>query len=276
MSGAGNDFILFDAKINPKLELNPALISQFCNRRTGIGADGVLVIEPGNDLDFSLKYFNADGSTGSLCANGARCSLYYAEENGLSSGSNIRFLFNSREYTGRVFPNGSVRFNLFSPTEIKLNFEINVEGQLVKVSFADTGSPHVVVNIDDLFGNYAGSISRYKSLDEFPVVEVGRAIRFHPDFEPNGTNINFVQVEDRKIKIRTYERGVEDETLSCGTGSVASAVILFSNKLVNKPVEILARGGDQLIVDFDFDGQNFNNVSLTGPAKIVFTGEITI
>lgn len=276
MSGAGNDFILFDLKINPKLELTTEKIAQICNRRTGIGADGVLVLEPAVEADFGMQYFNADGLSGSLCANGSRCSLLYAAENGLASGSRISFLFNSKHYSGEVFADRSVKFNLLPPTRIKLNFKIKFAGQLVNASFADTGSPHVVVKIEDALKNPADLKSGYTTIEYFPVFEVGKEIRYHKDFAPEGTNVNFVQVVDGMVKIRTYERGVEDETLSCGTGSVASAVVLFKNGLVNQPVKLSAKSGDQLVVDFKFDGQNFDDVSLTGPAKVVFNGEITI
>ena len=276
MSGAGNDFILFDSKINPKLELTTEKIAQICNRRTGIGADGVLVLEPAVEADFGMQYFNADGFSGSLCANGSRCSLLYAAENGLASGSRISFLFNSKQYSGEVFADRSVKFNLLPPTRINLNFKIKFAGQLVNASFADTGSPHVVVKIEDVLKNPADLKSGYSLIEDFPVFEIGKEIRYHKDFAPEGTNVNFVQVVDGMAKIRTYERGVEDETLSCGTGSVASAVVLFKNGLVNQPVKLSAKSGDQLVVDFKFDGQNFDDVSLTGPAKVVFNGEITI
>ena len=276
MSGAGNDFILFDSKINPKLELTPEKIAQICNRRTGIGADGVLVLEAANEVAFGMKYFNADGYSGSLCANGSRCSLLYAAETGLASNSGISFLFNSRRYSGEVLADGRVKFNLLPPSLIKLNFKVKFAGQLVNASFADTGSPHVVIRIEDVLRNPAELKSGFSSIDDFPVFELGKEIRYHKDFAPDGTNVNFVQVVDGLVKIRTYERGVEDETLSCGTGSVASAVVLYRNGLINKPVKLSAKSGDQLVVDFKFDGQNFDDVSLTGPAKVVFNGEITI
>lgn len=276
MSGAGNDFILFDNKINPKLVFSKEKIAQFCNRRTGIGADGILIIHDSKGFDFGMQYFNSDGSTGSLCGNSARCSLHYAKISGLiKNSSNIKFEFNNQEFSGEVFDNGQVKFNLHNPKNIKLNFGIKVLRQLINASYADTGSPHVVIRIEDVLKNNEDLKSFYKELDDFPVLEFGKLVRFHDDFTPAGTNVNFVQVNEGKILIRTYERGVEEETLSCGTGSVASAVLMFYNNLVKKPVEILARSGDQLIVDFDFDGQNFSNVSLTGPAKVVFNGEIT-
>ncbi len=275
MSGAGNDFILFDAKINPKLDFSKEKISQICDRRNGIGADGVLIIDRADGFDFEMKYYNADGSFGSLCGNGARCSLLYAKLNGLLNSTKSRFLFSNKVFSGEICKDGNVKFELLPPSNIKLNFKIKVAGQLVNSSFVNTGSPHVVIKIEDVLKNPLELSTSYNHINDFPVYDLGKAIRFHDDFIPEGVNVNFIQVADNKVKIRTYERGVENETLSCGTGSVASAVILFYNKLVKKPVEILVKSGDQLLVDFEFDGRFFSNVSLTGPAKVVFNGEIT-
>jgi diaminopimelate epimerase len=276
MSGAGNDFILLDSRINPDFELTTEKIAQICNRRTGIGADGVLIINPVSNFNFEMKYFNADGSYGSLCANGSRCSLLYANENGLAGDATIKFLCNNKEYSGEVFSDEKVKFFLLPPGALKTNFMLEAAGYLMRVSFVDTGSPHIVIRIEDVMENSENPKSTYFSVDSFPVYKVGKAIRLHPDLSPEGTNVNFVQIVDGIVKIRTYERGVEDETLSCGTGSVASALILYNFGLVDKPVKLLTKSGDYLFVDFVFDGQNFSNVSLTGPAKVVFNGEITI
>jgi len=275
MSGAGNDFVLFDAKINPKLELSKEKISKICHRRNGIGADGVLVIEDVDGYDFEMKYYNSDGSNGSLCGNGARCSLYYANLSGKINSSVAKFVCNNKSYTGQVFENGSVKFDLLQPEQIKINFKIKAAGQMINACFANTGSPHVVIRIEDVLENPMDLKSFYKKIENFPVFEIGRSIRFHTDFMPKGTNVNFIQVLDGKIYIRTYERGVEEETLACGTGSVASAVLMFKRNLVSNHVEIIAKSGDQLFVDFIFDGMSFSNVSLTGPAKIIYNGEIT-
>ncbi|MEW6651959.1 MAG: diaminopimelate epimerase [Bacteroidota bacterium] len=275
MSGSGNDFILFDSKINPGLNFSNEKIAQICSRRTGIGADGILIIENAAGYDFEMKYYNADGTNGSLCANGARCSLQYAKLSGLLNSAKARFVFNNKVYSGEVLCDGRVKFDLLPPSKIKFNFKIKTAGQLVNSCYANTGSPHVVIKIEDVLKNPMDINSSYEKIEVFPVYDIGKDVRYHPDFTPEGTNVNFVQIEEGKIKIRTYERGIEDETLSCGTGSVASAVIMFYNGLVNKPVEIVAKSGDQLFVDFNFDGQNFTDVSLTGPAVVVFNGEIT-
>lgn len=276
MSGSGNDFILFDKKINPKLELTPSKIAQICNRRTGIGADGVILLEPGVNSVFVMKYFNADGYEGSLCGNGARCSLFYSKEIGWSNSSNINFKFGEKNYSGTVLDGELVKFNFQMPEDLKIGFVIQVDSQSIKASYINTGSPHVVICVEDVLRNIEDSKSFYTCLDDFPVLELGKKIRYHEEFAPTGVNVNFIKYEDGLLKIRTYERGVEDETLSCGTGAVASAVVACKMGLAKQPITLLAKSGDQLIVDFKFDGLEFTDVSLTGPVKVVFNGEITI
>ncbi len=276
MSGSGNDFILFDKKINPKLELTPSKIARICNRRTGIGADGVLLLEPSVKSVFQMKYFNSDGYEGSLCGNGARCSLFYSTEIGWTDGSDINFEFNEQIYSGSVLNGELVKFIFQQPEDVKLGFVIRVDGQSIQASYVNTGSPHIVINAEDVLQNKEDSKSNYTGLEGFPVCELGKKIRYHEEFAPNGVNVNFIKYENGLLKIRTYERGVEDETLSCGTGSVASAVVAYSMGIAKQPITLLAKSGDQLIVDFEFDGLKFTDVSLTGPVKVVFNGEITI
>jgi diaminopimelate epimerase len=156
---------------------------------------------------------------------------------------------------------------------VKLKLGINAAGQSIKCSFIDTGSPHVVINIEEVLTDPADKNSFYTDLNSFPVLQIGREIRYLKDFSPGGTNVNFIKVLDKKVLIRTYERGVEDETLSCGTGSVASALVAKFVYELNPPVSLLTRGGDYLTVDFKSDGHEISDLSLSGPAKITFTGE---
>ena len=276
MHGAGNDFILFDKKINPDLELMPDIIAELCRRHTGIGADGVLLISDSTDTAFDMRYFNADGSTGSLCANGARCAIQYGYLSGRFQNRKIKFRANDVEYSGIVLEEGKVQFYLNHPGKMKQNFKIKVWNQLIPASFADTGSPHIVVKIDDVLKDPSDPSSFYNNLDEFPVYQLGREIRNHPDFAPGGTNVNFIKLEDNSIRIRSFERGVEDETLACGTGSVASALISFVKEGFNPPISVFTKSGDELIVDFKMDNMKVTEISLTGPAKVVFKGELTI
>lgn len=275
LSGAGNDFILFDKKINPDLRLNNDTIQKICNRNTGIGADGVLIINENAVADFSLNYFNADGSSGTLCANGSRCAIHYAYNFDWIKSKIVKFVFNNEFYSGEVIENEIVKFILPSPKNMKYNFKVKTFNQLINASFVDTGSPHVVIEIQHVLRNFKDLSSFYNDINNFPVFELGKEIRFHKDFLPNGVNVNFIKVDDDVIKIRTYERGVENETLSCGTGTVASAVVINKVKKINPPLKFIAKSGDTLIVDFAVESGEYKNISLTGPAKIIFKGEIT-
>ena len=276
LSGAGNDFILFDKKINPQVEFTPQVIKKLANRQAGIGADGVLVISDVDGYAFGMNYYNADGSTGSLCGNGARCAILYGKESGRIDEDKIKFVANGTEYSGKVLDDGVVRLYLNQPSNLKYNFKIKAANQLINASYVDTGAPHVVINIGDVLRNVADHNSFYMDLNAFPVKELGREIRYNKDFAPEGTNVNFIKIEDGVIKIRSYERGVEDETLSCGTGSVAAAVISYTNYLLKPPISLFSKSGANLVVNFKIENQRMQDLSLTGPAEITFKGEITI
>lgn len=273
MSGAGNDFIVIDKNKNKGVSLNQKQISNLCSRRNGIGADGVILISNSKDSDFLMEYFNADGSTGSLCGNGARCAIQFASDSNKLKHSKASFNANNEKYSGEVVKKGIVKFELKPPSKVKLNFRIKAASQLIKSNFADTGSPHVVIEIEDVLALPKDLNSRYRNIQNFPVLEIGKEIRYSKDFAPNGTNVNFIQLKNNEVLIRTYERGVEDETLACGTGSVAAAIITSAIKSLNPPLKIKTWGGDELIVDFQRIGDRFDRVSLTGPAKTIFSGE---
>lgn len=275
LTGAGNDFIFFDRKEFPSLTMLPIAVRKLCDRRFGIGADGIIIIQDKDNYDFEMQYFNADGSTGSLCANGARCAIWFAEKTNRLTDKKAKFISNGNEYSGEVISDELIRFNLNPPTKSKFNFRIKAAEQLIKADFIDTGSPHVVIDIKDVLQDSKNPLSNFSKISDFPVYQLGREIRYHKDFSPSGTNVNFYTVEDDKIYIRTYERGVEDETLACGTGSVATAISAFLNKKISLPISIITWGGETLIVNFDVENQKVSKVSLTGPAKIVFEGKIS-
>lgn len=272
MSGAGNDFIFIEKKQNPDLNLLPEHIKKLCHRRNGIGADGLIFIEDLPDYDFKMSYFNADGSTGSLCGNGARCSIWFAQNSGRLKNGKARFTSNYIEYSGEVVDNECIKFNLNPPKKIKYNFKIKAFGQMITSHYADTGSPHVVIKISDILENAADPKSSFKKILDVPVLNIGKEIRYSSDFKPDGINVNFIEVIDNVIHIRTYERGVEDETLACGTGSVAAAIITCVTDNLKPPITLITRGGDKLIVYFEIENQKVKNLSLTGPAKIIFEG----
>lgn len=277
-SGAGNDFILFDVSKNKELHLTRDFIRQICKPHTGIGADGVLVINGATKADFQIKYFNSDGSTGSLCGNGARCVIKYAVENKIVKNTkNIKFLFCEKYYTGAIINNNEVRFDFKIPSEFKFEKKIiKTKNQLINAYYAYTGAPHLVIKIEDVFESPKNSNAKFNDITKFPVVKLGEKIRYSPEFLPNGTNVNFVQIKNNNVYIRTYERGVENETLACGTGSVAAALILrVTDKLVS-PISLITKIGEKLKVEFTVEKHKFKSVSLTGPAKKIFTGKITI
>ena len=269
MSGAGNDFVVNDKKQNPDLNIDAQFIQKICDRRNGIGADGFITIDDSSKYDFIMNYYNADGSTGSLCANGARCAVYFASETGRLTDDKAEFLSNEVQYNAEVISNEVIRFYLKSPKQIKYNFKIRVGGRLINAHYADTGSPHVIIDINESDGFF-------NSLEEINVENLGREIRNLPEFFDNGTNVNFIVVKDSVVHIRTYERGVEAETLACGTGSVAAAIICYVNHKLSVPIEIIPKSKEKLFVNFDVENSKVINLSLTGPAKIIFAGEMKI
>jgi diaminopimelate epimerase len=276
MSGAGNDFIVIDKNENPACVLSQNAIIKLCNRRTGIGADGVILIENSDELDFEMNYYNSDGSFGSLCGNGARCAIKFAKFSGRCGKNSIRFKANKEVYSGEVLDDDQIKLNLNPPSKLKYNFKIKAFGQLVNASFADTGSPHIVVNINDVSENSKDPRLKFQDLNRFPVIQIGRELRYASEFLPGGTNVNFILVKQGKVYIRTYERGVEDETWACGTGSAAAALIIYVTHKLKPPITIVPRSNEELIIDFEVEKNKVKNLSLTGPAKIVYTGQIQI
>ncbi len=266
MNGAGNDFILIDKSKNIDLKLSKKLIKQICSRKRGIGADGVLIIKPGKKYDFKLEYFNSDASTGTLCGNGARCSIKYAADNYNIKMNTIRFFFNKHIYKGKVIDDENIKFFLDVNDNIKQNLQIKFGKQKIFGKFINTGSPHVVINWDDI-----KSIVK-DDFNSFNVKDFGREVRFAKLFEPNGTNVNFIKLTKQKNYIRTYERGVEDETLACGTGVVAASIVALEVLKRKSPIEFSTYGGDTLKVDCKKIKQKKRKISLTGPAKINYIG----
>jgi diaminopimelate epimerase len=274
MSGAGNDFIVIDVNKHPDFLLNPDTISKLCNRRNGIGADGVITISDLKGYDFKMDYYNADGSTRTLCGNGARCAIKFAQVSNRLKNGKASFISSEDAYTGEILNEEKVKFNLNEPQSITKNV-VDAGNQNINYYFANTGSPHVVINIEEILKDPKNNKSFYSDMNEVPVVKIGREIRYHKNF-PGGTNVNFIKIVGEKILIRTYERGVEDETLACGTGAAASAVIssIFYN--LKSPIVLLTRGGDKLTVNFRIEKDNITNLSLSGPAKIIYTGNFLL
>lgn len=267
-SGAGNDFVLIDERENKNIDISENLIYNLCNRQTGIGADGLLYISDDNSTDFNLKYYNSDGKIGSLCGNGSRCAIKYAQMSGRISDV-CTFSWNSVLYKGLNLEDDQVCFYMKDPEDLQLGLSVEIFKQVVKGDFVNTGSPHFVIEVKEID-------PVIQSLENLDVFNWGTALRHHDQFLPAGTNVNFIKIEDAVMYIRTFERGVENETLACGTGSVASAIVSVLNNKIIVPVKIIPKSGEKLIVDFKLAEGKITGVTLTGPAKLVFQGEYYI
>jgi diaminopimelate epimerase len=261
MNGAGNDFILFDNR-SGGIDLDRNQIAQLCDRHRGIGADGILLLEnPTNGADFRMRYFNADGGEAEMCGNGARCFARFANK---VAGQKEKISFETPAgVISAELKDDLVTLRMTEPTDLRLNIDVPMAAENKAVHFINSGVPHVVIPV--------------AKIDDAAVRREGAAIRYHKMFSPNGTNVNFIEKRGgNKIAIRTYERGVEDETLACGTGIVASALIFAASEDCEGPINVLARGGDQLQVGFEKSDGQFRNVTLTGPAEFVFEGTIEL
>ena len=252
--GAGNDFIMVDGRTTPKLKA--AHIHQMCDRHFGIGADGFIVVEENNNADYEMIYFNSDGNIGSMCGNGARCAAVYATEKGITHALKIKFKAYDGIHFAELLPGRKVRVSMSDVLHWKTdggNFII------------DSGSPHFVKYV-----------FRTEGLD---VMAEGKKIRYSNEYKKEGINVNFVSVDKNKIHMRTYERGVEAETLACGTGTVAVALShLLKDGIPGNgkyDVEVVAIGGE-LKVQAEFLNGVFKNIFLTGPAEKVFEGSYAI
>ena len=260
-NGAGNDFILIDNRMGD-IRLDRGQIAQLCDRHRGIGADGILLLEkPGNCADFRMRYFNADGGEAEMCGNGARCFARFANRVAVAK-EQISFETQAGVISAEL-KGDSVTLEMTEPTDLRLHLGLDIAGENKTVHFINSGVPHVVITLPNI--------------NDVNVRREGAAIRYHTIFSPSGTNVNFIEKRGpRKIAIRTYERGVEDETLACGTGIVASALVFGATEGCDGPITVLARGGDELQVGFETVAGRFRNVTLTGPAEFVFEGEIEI
>jgi diaminopimelate epimerase len=250
--GTANDFVMIDNRDGHFDATNHALVAALCNRRLGIGADGLILLQNREGYDFEMVYFNADGRLGSMCGNGGRCTVAFASQLGVITDKAF-FLAADGDHYATVSPQGGV--------SLKMN-DVQAIECAPGFYYLNTGSPHYVEFVD--------------SLADYEVFQKGQAIRYNDRFRSEGTNVNFAQLPqpDEALFVRTYERGVEDETFSCGTGVTATA-IAASFKGLNSPVQIRTLGGN-LEVAFDRQGEQVTGIYLTGPAQFVFAGKITV
>ena len=260
MSGCGNDFIFIDNRTGI---LDPDHLGDFvpkvCAPKVSVGADGVVFIEDSRKANFRWRFFNSDGSEAEMCGNAGRCAARFAVLKGIAP---EKLAFETlagiiaAEVSGR-----RVKLQMIKPFGLKLDFSVQIDGNSHSLHFINTGVPHVI--------HFVSAASQVE------VKDLGRKIRFHAHFQPAGTNANFTQVIDRKrIKVRTYERGVEDETLACGTGAVASALISAAKGFVDSPVAVETSGGEILNIHFQKKGDGFDPVFLEGDTRLVYEGEL--
>jgi len=256
MTGGGNDFILIDnreGKIDADV-LRPS-ISRICRRRFSVGADGLILLEHSAKAHFRWRFFNADGSEAEMCGNGGRCAARLAHLLGMAPadlGFETRAGLIKAQVKGRV-----VRLTLPPPSDIRLGISLPIGEQEVSVDFINTGVPHAVILAPDL--------------QEVDVVGLGRQIRQHEAFQPAGTNVDFVSVDNGTVAIRTYERGVEDETLACGTGAVAAAIIAGMRGLTSSPFTVIPPSGEPLTIYYEGGGKD-KEVSLEGEVRMIYHG----
>jgi diaminopimelate epimerase len=260
MNGSGNDFILIDNRDGKVAEEDMRhLVMRACRRRESIGADGVIFVTNSDNYDFGWKFFNADGGEAEICGNGGRCVARFASLNGIAE-KNMTFQTLAGPISAEVMDR-VVKVLMPVPSGLKTDIGISFKPGWVSVDYINTGVPHVVVQVEDL--------------RDHPVFEQGRAIRYHTMFSPGGTNADFMRVIGPDfIELRTYERGVEDETLACGTGAIASALIANFRGMVSPPVRVATRGGEELKIYFHKEDDSFDKVWLEGTTSIVCKGKL--
>ncbi len=263
MNGAGNDFVVIDNR-DLKTDLPKELIAALCDRHRGIGADGLLAVEPAEDgANYKFRYYNADGGEAEMCGNGARCFGRFTAHLGEDVKNIVSFETIAGTLTAEMI-DSNVRIAMSDPFDLDLYADCKIDSLGADVHVLNTGVPHAVAFVDDL-----------ENLD---VLKNGAAVRYHERFAPNGTNANFAKIlAPDHIAIRTYERGVEGETLACGTGMCAAALIHNLLTDAPSPIKVDVAGGDTLEIGFERTGENtFTNVTLSGPADFVFEGDIEI
>jgi diaminopimelate epimerase len=260
MSGSGNDFIIVDNrdKIVDETDLLNFIV-KVCRRKMSVGADGFILVENTEGADFKWRFFNSDGSVAEMCGNGARCVARFAYLTGIA-GPEMSFETGAGIVEAQV-AGESVKIKMTDPSDLKTDYTLELKDRSISVSSINTGVPHVVMVTD--------------TLDDVEVVKMGREIRFHDMFAPAGTNVNFIcPIKDDTIGIRTYERGVEDETLACGTGSVAGALIMARKMKIDAPINVLTRSGVNLKIYYKEKNAAYQDIYLEGDARIIYRAEL--
>ncbi len=260
MSGSGNDFILMDGMDGSLSWVDSPWVKGICQRALSVGADGVIILERDDTYDFAWRFFNSDGSIAEMCGNGGRCAARFAYEKGIT-GPTMTFSTLAGPIRAEVYGK-RVKVQLTPPRLYSEALHVEIEDREYSLFYINTGVPHVVLEVEDVRA--------------FPIVEMGRKIRYHEAFSPAGTNVNVVQVLDaHTLAIRTYERGVEDETLACGTGSVAAALMTSMKKGMSSPVTIHAASGDILTVSWEGKVGQWAPVYFEGEVRFIYEGRLS-
>ena len=260
MSGSGNDFIIIDNRRNSIDETGLSdLIARVCRRKMAVGADGFILVENADMADFKWRFFNSDGSIAEMCGNGARCVARFAHLNGIA-GPNMSFETLAGIVEAQIIGN-RVKVKMTDPTEFKTDDTLDLKNGPVTISSINTGVPHVVIVKE--------------RIDNADIVEMGREIRFHGRFSPAGTNVNVVcHMADNTIAIRTYERGVEDETLACGTGSAAGAIVMAHKMKIGSPINVQTKSGGYLSIFYREKEGRYYDIYLEGDARIIYKAQL--
>jgi len=260
MSGSGNDFIVVDNRNKVVEETHLAsFIARVCRRKMSVGADGFILVENTDDADFGWRFYNSDGSVADMCGNGARCVARFAYLNQIS-GPKMSFKTQAGIVQAQV-NDDRVKIKMPDPTDFKKDYVLNLENSSQLISSINTGVPHVVITVNDI--------------DDVEVVKLGREIRSHKKFAPAGTNVNFIHpLKKNVIAVRTYERGVEDETLACGTGAVAGAIIMADKSNIESPINIITRSGEQLNIYYTQKEGRYYDIYLEGDARIIYKAQL--
>jgi len=266
MTGTGNDFIMIDNRKGiVDADHCQELVRRACRHKLSVGADGMILIENDPEVDFKWRFFNADASEAEMCGNGARCAARFAWLTGIVDKPKMSF----RTLAGIIraeLLDSRVKVQMTAPHGLQLGLKIEADGRSFDLDFINTGVPHAVCFVADGTALESADVSRW-----------GKAIRFHPRFQPAGTNVDFVFVQDsRHIAVRTYERGVEGETLACGTGAIASTLISAVRERVGSPAEVKTRSGESLTIHLklDKDASTFSEVSLEGEALVAYEADL--
>ena len=264
-SGAGNDFLILDNlddKIVDHAQMTIDLISREQHR-----FDGVIYVESSEIADFRMNYYNRDGSGNALCGNGLRCTVQFINDNKLSDKNDMTVEAVRKIYSAELKGSNIISIGFPPPNKIKLKFKLKVQfvewWQLINCSYIDIGSPHAIIFTDDI------EKPLIRDINDIPIDDWGRNVRMHKDFAPEGVNAQFVQIiskDNSEIAMRSFERGVEGETLACGTGAISSAIVAYALREIKPPVKVHTKSGNVLTVDFKIIENKIRNLTLTGPA----------